>query len=143
MQANSDPNCVFCRILAGELPCAKLLETDEALAFLDIGPLAKGHVLLIPKTHAVKLEDLSASQAGAMLRHLPALCRAVRQVTGCEGYNVLQNNGRVAHQEVMHVHFHIIPRHAGDDFAFNWPAGKYDQGELEKLQQAMRTAMEG
>jgi len=142
MEANADPNCVFCKIVAGEIPCAKVLETDEALAFMDIGPLAPGHVLLIPKRHVVQLADMNAGLAGAVLRHLPAVGRAVRQATGCAGYNVLQNNGRAAHQEVMHVHFHIIPRNPGEAFQFNWPAGKYADGELELLQEKIRSILE-
>ncbi|MFW6155236.1 MAG: HIT family protein [Planctomycetota bacterium] len=142
MEANADPNCVFCKIVAGQIPCASVLETDEALAFLDINPLARGHVLLIPKRHAAKLDELNASQAGGVLRHLPALGKAVRQATGCQGYNVLQNNGRVAHQDVMHVHFHIIPRYKGDAFSFTWPAGAYAEGEVEQVREAIRSALE-
>ena len=141
MQPNADPNCIFCKIVAGEVPCATILDTDEALAFLDIGPLARGHVLLIPKHHVVKLDDMNASQAGAVLRHLPALARAVRQAVACEGYNILQNNGRVAHQEVMHVHFHIIPRDRGGAFSFNWPAGSYPPGRMDELAGKIRAAL--
>ena len=133
-----DPNCIFCKIVAGQIPCTKVLEDDACLAFLDIGPLAEGHVLLIPKAHAVTLDQLAADQAGAMLRHLPALVKAVQAVTGCEGVNVLQNNGRVAHQVVPHVHFHIIPRKAGDAFDFNWPAGSYPPGKADPLAAAIK-----
>jgi histidine triad (HIT) family protein len=142
MEQTVDPNCIFCKIVAGEIPSAKVLETDDALAFLDVAPLAPGHVLLIPKRHAIRLDDMNASQAGSVLRHLPALGRAIRGVTGCEGYNVLQNNGRVAHQAVGHVHFHIIPRNQGDAFHFNWPAGKYAKGELETMIENIRVALE-
>ncbi len=126
-----DPNCIFCKIIAGQIPCAKVLEDDTSFAFLDIGPLAKGHVLLIPRDHYVTLDAMPAAAAGAMLKHLPALCRAVKQATGCEGLNVLQNNGAVAHQVVQHVHFHVIPRNPRDAFQFNWPSGKYVPGEIE------------
>ncbi|NQU75413.1 MAG: HIT family protein [Planctomycetes bacterium] len=142
MEPNADPNCVFCKIVAGELSSAKVLETDEALAIMDVGPLAPGHVLLIPKRHVAKLDDMTTSQAGAVLRHLPAIGKAVRHATGCSGYNVLQNNGRVAHQEVMHVHFHIIPRNPDDAFHFNWPVGKYAAGELDAMQEKIRSALE-
>ena len=74
-----------------------------------------------------------------MLRHLPALVAAVRQATGCEGVNVLQNNGRVAHQVVMHMHVHIIPRRAGDEFHFNWPARKYAPGRAEALAEKIKS----
>jgi histidine triad (HIT) family protein len=134
--ASSD--CIFCRIATGEIPAAKVLEDPYCVAFMDIGPLADGHVLLVPKTHAETVDQLSAEQAGAILRHLPALVSALRAATGCEGVNVLQNNGRVAHQLVMHVHFHIIPRRAGDEFHFNWPAKRYPPGRAEQLAEEIR-----
>jgi len=133
-----DPDCIFCKILDGKIPATKLLETDDCLAFMDIGPLAEGHVLLIPSRHAETLDELSPEAAGAMLSNLPKLVAAVRAATGCAGVNVLQNNGPAAHQEVPHVHFHIIPRNPGDAFHFNWPAGKYPEGRLEQLAEAIR-----
>lgn len=142
MEQPRDLNCVFCKIVAGDIPCAKVLETDEALAFLDIGPLAKGHTLLIPKVHVTALADMNAASAGAVLRHLPALARAVKAATDCPGYNILQNNGRVAHQAVFHVHFHIIPRYEDGQFHFNWPAGEYKEGELEALQEKILAELE-
>ncbi|MCE5277303.1 MAG: HIT family protein [Planctomycetaceae bacterium] len=131
-------DCIFCKIAAGQIPCAKVLEDDVCVAFMDIGPLAQGHVLLIPKAHAEQLDEMDPAAAGAMLAHLPALVGAVKAATGCEGVNVLQNNGAAAHQEVMHVHFHIIPRNAGDAFHFNWPAGKYPEGKAQQLAMAIR-----
>jgi len=133
-----DPNCIFCRIAAGEIPSAKVLDDRAAFAFMDIGPLAEGHVLLIPKGHYATVDRMPADTAAAMLRHLPALVKAVQAVTGCQGVNILQNNGTVAHQVVMHVHFHIIPRNAGDEFHFNWPAGKYPPGRAEELARIIR-----
>jgi len=133
-----ESECLFCRIVAGEIPAVKVLEDDACVAFMDIGPLADGHVLLIPKMHAVTLDELPADQAGAMLRNLPALVKAVQAATGCQGVNVLQNNGSVAHQVVMHVHFHVIPRNEGDAFGFNWPAGSYPPGRMEELAEAVR-----
>jgi len=133
-----DSSCVFCRILDGQIPATKVFEDEACLAFMDIGPLAEGHVLLIPSDHAASLDMLSADQAAAMLRNLPALARAVQVATGCEGLNVLQNNARVAGQLVMHVHFHIIPRNSGDAFQFNWPAGEYPEGRAEQLAEAIR-----
>ena len=134
----TESDCIFCKIVSGDIP-ATIIHRDEAsVALLDIGPLADGHVLLIPAVHAATIDELTAEQAGAMLSNLPALARAVREATGCQGVNILQNNGRVAHQVVMHVHFHIIPRSAGDAFEFNWPAGKYPEGRLEQLAEAIR-----
>ena len=137
-----DPNCIFCKIIDGGIPAVKVLETPECLAFLDIGPLAEGHVLLIPSEHFETIDQMPAELAAPMLAHLPRLVRGVRAATGCQGVNILQNNGAVAHQEVMHVHFHIIPRKAGDAFRFNWPAGKYPQGRIEQLAEAIRRKLE-
>ena len=131
-------NCVFCKIVAGQIPAVKVLEDEHALAFMDIGPLADGHVLLIPKAHAATVDQMTAEQAAKCLRHLPALARAVRVATGCEGINILQNNGLVAHQVVIHVHFHVIPRNRGDAFNFNWPAGAYPEGRAERIAGAVR-----
>ena len=133
-----DPDCIFCKIAAGQVPCAKVLEDPACLAFLDIGPVAEGHVLLVSADHVASAGELTGDQAAGMLRHLPALVRAVQAATGCQGVNVLQNNGRVAGQLVMHMHLHIIPRNAGDRFAYNWPAGKYPEGRAEQLARAIR-----
>jgi histidine triad (HIT) family protein len=133
-----DGDCVFCRIAAGEIPAAKVYEDDACVAFLDVGPLAEGHVLLILRQHIETMEQLTDDQAANLLRNLPALIKAIRAATGCEGVNVLQNNGRAASQLVMHVHVHIVPRRAGDEFHFNWPAGKYPEGRAEQVAQAIR-----
>jgi len=139
----AEKDCIFCRIAAGEIPSVKVYEDDVALAFMDIAPLSEGHVLLIPKFHAAAVDQLSADQAAQLLRPLPALVRAVKRATGCEGLNVLQNNGPIAHQVVMHVHFHIIPRNPGDEFHFNWPAGQYPKGRAEQLAEAIRQDLAG
>jgi len=139
----NDSDCIFCKVVAGDIPAEKVLQDDAAVAFMDIGPLAEGHLLLVPAAHYQTIDHMPAEAASALLRHLPSLVRAVRQATGCQGLNVLQNNGPVAHQVVPHVHFHIIPRHSGDAFHFNWPAGSYPPGRAEQLAQAIRDAMVG
>jgi len=101
---------IFDKIINGEIPCHRVYEDEHVLAFLDINPLSPGHLLVIPKERAAQLHLLSDEAAAALGRVLPRLCRAVRQVTGIETYNVLQNNGAGAHQAVFHVHFHIIPK---------------------------------
>lgn len=125
--------CIFCKIISGQVPAEVLINDDACLAFMDIAPLAEGHALLIPKGHHETLDQIPAAEAGAMLRHLPALTHAVRTATGCRGVNILQNNGKVAHQVVPHVHFHVIPRNEGDAFQFNWPAGSYEEGRMADL----------
>jgi histidine triad (HIT) family protein len=137
----TDPDCIFCKIVAGQIPCTELLCDQAVLCFLDIGPLAEGHALLIPKAHYETLDQMPADVAAAVLKHLPALAAAVRKATGCDGLNVLQNNGRVAHQFVPHVHFHLIPRKSGDEFHFNWPAGVYAEGRIEQLADAIRSSL--
>ncbi len=125
---------IFGKIIRGEIPCHKVYEDDKVLAFLDIGPLSRGHTLLIPKEPAETIDALSDESAAALGRMLPRLCRAVRAATGATGLNVLQNNGRNAHQLVPHVHFHIIPRHDdGSGLTIKWGAGKLDPASGKAL----------
>ena len=133
--------CIFCRIIAGEIPASRVLETDKALAFLDVGPLKPGHTLLIPKQHHARLPELPDDLAAATALLLPRLCRAIQQVTQADGLNVLVNVGPDAGQSVEHVHWHIIPRHGGDAIAWPWHAGRYPEGELETTQAAIRDAL--
>jgi histidine triad (HIT) family protein len=131
---------IFSKIIRGEIPCHKVYEDDLVLAFLDIGPVSRGHTLVIPKEAAVTLDALSDESAAAIGRVLPRLCRAVAKASGCEAYNVLQNNGSLAHQAVMHVHFHIIPKPEGKGgLGVGWPAGKLDGDEGKALAEAIRS----
>jgi histidine triad (HIT) family protein len=111
---------VFDRILDGELPCHEIYQDEHVLAFLDLQPLAEGHVLVIPKERKAHLHELSDEAAGALGRVLPRIARAVLAATGATAYNVLQNNGPRAHQAVMHVHFHIIPRTEDRGLELGW-----------------------
>ena len=115
---------LFERIIAREIPAHIVHEDDHTLAFLDIGPVARGHTLLIPKEPAATLDALPDDAAAAVGRVLPRLCRAVRDAVGAPALNVLQNNGAAAGQAVNHVHFHLIPRFGDDAFRFAWPAGE-------------------
>ena len=121
-----DPNCLFCKIIAGKIPCHRVLETDRALAFLDIGPLSPGHTLVVPKSHAVTLDQLGDDDAAACAAVIPRVARAVLKATGATDWNLLQNNGTRAHQVVMHVHFHIIPRFEKQGLDLAWNSGKVD-----------------
>ncbi len=134
-------DCIFCKIAAGQIPCTSVWAAEVGLAFLDIGPLAEGHLLLIPRRHYETLDQMPAAEAGELLRQLPALVGAVRLATGATGVNVLQNNGASARQEVPHVHFHLVPRRAGDAWHWNWPAGRYVEGRAAELAAAMRAAL--
>lgn len=134
-------DCVFCKIVAGQIPSAKVYEDDACVAFLDIGPLADGHLLIVPKEHYEWITDMSPEAVAAVTRSVPHLARAVMKATGAAGFNVLQNNGTVSGQAVPHVHFHIIPRREGDGLGYRWNAGKYPEGKLQQLQQAIQEAM--
>jgi histidine triad (HIT) family protein len=131
---------IFAKIVAGEIACQRVYEDDHVLAFLDINPLAEGHTLVIPKRTVERLEELTDDEAAAIGRVLPRVARKVRAVTGAAGYNVLQNNGSVSGQEVPHVHFHIIPRAAGDGLGYRWKPQQADPEKLEALAGRMRNA---
>jgi histidine triad (HIT) family protein len=132
---------VFSKILRGEIPSHKVYEDERVLAFLDVNPLSNGHVLVIPKEPAVTLDELSDDSAAALGRVLPRLCRAVQRVTGVAAYNVLQNNGTGAHQAVMHVHFHIIPKTSSEEgLGIGWKPKKLGASEGAELAQAIAAA---
>lgn len=137
----SEQETIFDKILDGEIPCYKVYEDDHVLAFLDIGPLSKGHTLVIPKQRRAHLHDLSDESAAALGRVLPRIGRAVLAASGATAYNVLQNNGSEAGQVVMHVHFHIIPRLGDDGLGMRWNAGRLTtdaaQGLLAKMQESL------
>ena len=133
---------IFDRILDGEIPCHKVYEDDHVLAFLDVGPLSRGHTLLIPKERKAFLHELSDEMGAAIGRVLPRLARAVAQATGTTAYNVLQNNGSEAHQAVYHVHFHIIPKGPEDGLGIDWPAGTLETTDAEALAARIGAAME-
>lgn len=136
-----DPNCIFCKIIGVELPAAVILEDDAAIAFLDVGPLAEGHTLLVPRQHVATLAEMPGDEVARVLAHLPRLGRAVMRVSGADGFNVLINNGSVAGQVVPHAHIHIIPRKAGDGLGYRWSAGKYSAGRDAALAAALRTEL--
>ncbi len=138
----SDEQTIFGKIIDGEIPCHKVYEDDHVLAFLDVGPLSKGHTLVIPKERKAHLHELSDDSAAAIGRVLPRLCRAVMKATGAGAYNVLQNNGAAAHQVVMHVHFHIIPKFDEEGLGIGWNAGSLDSNEADSLLGRIHAALE-
>jgi histidine triad (HIT) family protein len=133
---------IFDKILSGDIPSYKVYEDDHVFAFLDIGPLSEGHTLVIPKERKVQLDQLSDEAAAAVGRALPRICRAMMAATGATAYNVLQNNGSEAHQVVMHVHFHIIPKFGGQGLGIGWNARKLDDANARELVDKMRKALE-
>ena len=133
---------IFDKILDGEIPCHKVYEDEHVLAFLDIGPLALGHTLVIPKERKAYLHELSDEAAAAVGKVLPRIARAVMQVTGCDQYNILQNNGPRAHQAVFHVHFHIIPKHDdGSGLGVGWAPSSLSDEQAQSLLTAMQAEL--
>jgi len=130
-------SCLFCKIIKGEIPSYKLIETDLSFSFLDIGPLSKGHALVIPKYHAAKLHELPDEYlADAM-----PVAKKIALVLGVENYNILQNNGRIAHQVVDHVHFHVIPKPSESDeegLVIGWPTHATDHDALKSLHEELK-----
>jgi histidine triad (HIT) family protein len=110
-----------------------VLETDDAVAFLDIHPVNPGHTLIVPRAHHAQLAELPDELAAHVASLLPRLCRAVRAATGAEGLNVIVNNGRSAGQTIDHVHWHIIPRFPDDAVNWPWPHGQYVGDELAQM----------
>ena len=134
----SADDCVFCKMVAGQIPFTKIFEDDVVLAFLDIGPISDGHTLVIPKQHFEKLHDCPAELLGRIFSHLGRIAGAVTSAMNSEGYNVLCNNGRAAGQLVEHLHFHIIPRNTGDGVFDRWPSYKYEDGKIEGVADKIR-----
>jgi histidine triad (HIT) family protein len=133
---------IFGKIIRGELPCHRVYEDDQVLAFLDIAPLSRGHTLVIPKQPAVTLDQMSDAAAAAIGRALPRISRAVLAATGATAYNILQNNGASAHQAVFHVHFHIIPKYEdGSGLGIGWKVVSFDHGEGEALAAQIANSM--
>lgn len=137
---------IFSRIIRGEIPCHKVYEDAHVFAFLDINPVSRGHTLVIPKQEVVTIADLDDEHAAALGRALPRVARAIKQVTGCPAYNLLQNNGELAGQVVMHAHVHLIPRYAegptpGSGLSYHWPASKLDPTEGAALAERLRSAI--
>jgi histidine triad (HIT) family protein len=127
---------IFGKIIAGTIPCHKVYEDAQVLAFLDIAPLSRGHTLVIPKEPAPTLDQLSDESAAALGRVLPRICRAVIAVTGVPAYNLLENNGPGAHQAVPHVHFHIIPKPDGvAGLGIGWPTGEIGEDAAQLASQ--------
>lgn len=135
-------NTIFGKIIRGEIPCHKVYEDEHVLAFLDVNPLSHGHTLVIPKEPAATLDELSDDASAAIGRVLPRICRAVKKVTGVDNFNVLQNNGSLAHQAVFHVHFHIIPKpNATEGLGVNWPSRPLDQAGAKRLAASLAAAV--
>ncbi len=133
-------NCVFCAIAEGEIPCFKVYEDDFVLAYLDINPFSKGHTLVIPKAHTTGLLDTGDEMLAKIIASVKKVAAHLKATLPCEGFNILQNNGAVAGQTVMHVHFHIVPRYEGEGEGIAFANQKGDMDELKALAEKLRMA---
>ena len=127
-----EKDCLFCRIIAGEIPSYKVYEDGNVLAFLDISPVNPGHTLVIPKEHYRNIEAIPADRLGEIMAAVKKIGAALKDKLGVPGYNVYENNDPVAGQEVPHLHFHVIPRQEGDGLGY-WPGRPYAAGEAEEI----------
>ena len=139
-------SCVFCRIVAGEEPASVVLESELTLAFMDLRQFHPGHVLVVPKQHLLNIYDLTDPVLAASLMHSVAeVARAVRAMVAPDGLNVWQSTGEAAGQEVPHLHFHVLPRHADDGLLRVYPSkpGYPPRAELDELAGRLRGAITG
>ena len=134
-------DCVFCKIVSVEIPASVLYENEQGLAFLDVNPLSEGHILFVPRDHYERLCEMPGDLLSRFVTALPRLGRALIEVTGAEGYNLLVNDGAVAGQVVPHVHFHLIPRRPVDGLGYRWNAGIYSSGRADELAAAYQDAL--
>ncbi len=134
-------NCVFCRIVAKEIPAAIVHEDEHTIAFMDAGQVNPGHVLVAAKAHAENLYELNDVQAGALLKTAARVARAIRGAFNPPGLSVYQANGKAAWQTVFHYHMHLLPRHEGDGMTLTWPAKNPPREKLGEYCAAIRRAL--
>lgn len=134
----ADPTCVFCKIVAGAIPCFKLHEDAETLAFMDINPANDGHCLVIPKAHHPTVFAITPEAFGATARAVIKVASAVDKALKPEGVNLLQANGPGAAQSVLHFHIHVLPRRRDDGLAINWTPKPGDRGRIAKIAETIR-----
>jgi histidine triad (HIT) family protein len=134
----ADPDCIFCKIVAGEIPSHRIDEDDKTLAFMDINPWTRGHALVIPKEHTRNIYDVGAEDLAATIATAQRIAQRARDRLGCEGINLLQSSEPVAMQTVFHTHIHVIPRYSDDGLRMPAHPQPADQEELARLAEEMR-----
>lgn len=132
-------DCIFCKIAKGDIPSATIYETSDFRVILDVAPANKGHVLIITKEHFDNIFQMDAETAGKLFSLATVVARAIKEKTGCEGLNVLQNNGEVAGQTVHHFHLHLIPRFRNDGVNISWEPKRTVAEEQQELAKAIRS----
>lgn len=130
-------NCVFCKIIAGEIPSHALHEDEQFKVILDVGPATKGHALILPKQHYANLYELPEDMAADSIRLAKKMMMTMTDKLKCDGFNLVQNNGEVAGQTVFHFHMHLIPRYKNDGEILKYIAGEPDQEELAQIKRTI------
>lgn len=133
--------CIFCRLVAGEIPSSRVYEDAQTIAFMDLGQVNPGHVLVAVKRHAATLLDLTSEEAGAAMQTAQRVARAVRDAFDPPGLTLLQANGREGDQTVFHFHLHVVPRHGNDGIALSWPRKDPAVEVLEDHARRLRAVM--
>ncbi len=134
-------DCIFCRLVRGELPAVRVLEDELVLAFMDIGQVNPGHVLVATKRHADSLLEATPDEAAAVMRAAQRIALAARAAFDAPGLSLYQMNGRDGEQTVFHFHLHVLPRHAGDGVGLSWPRKEPPPAVLEQHAQRLRAAL--
>ena len=135
--------CIFCRLIAGEIPAAKVYEDELTLAFMDIGQVNPGHVLVAVKRHAATLLDLTPEEAGAAMQTAQRIAQALKASFDPPGITLLQANGKEGDQTVFHFHLHVVPRHGNDGIALSWPRKNPPREVLEEYAGRLRGRLAG
>ena len=128
-----DANCIFCKIANGEIPAATLYEDENFRVILDLGPASKGHALILPKSHAANIYELSDEMAAKAMILAKKMATAMTEALKCDGFNIVQNNGECAGQTVFHFHMHLIPRYKGDQVGITWHPGELSDADKEEI----------
>ena len=128
-----EENCIFCKIANGEIPAATLYEDDDFKVILDLGPASKGHALILPKGHYANLYELDDEVAQKVLVLAKKIITRMTEVLGCDGYNLVQNNGEAAGQTVPHFHLHLIPRYKNDEVGLGWKMGELTEEDKQEI----------
>ena len=135
-------DCIFCKIIRGEVPSVKLYEDERTYAFMDINPLSSGHSLVVPKHHAENIYVTPPHALGAAMETLSKVSAAINRAVKPEGISILQANGPGAQQSVFHTHFHIIPRSTNDGLTMNWELQPGEIAEINAVAQKIRAEVE-
>ena len=134
--------CIFCRIMHNELPAARVYEDELTLAFMDIGQVTPGHVLVATRRHAATLLDLTADEAAAVMQTAQRMARAQQAAFAPDGITLLQANGAAGGQTVFHFHMHVLPRHEGDGMALAWPRKEPGMQKLQAYAEQLKAALQ-